>query len=172
MPRKPDWYANFEPILERLSSLDPAQGLSRPTVQEIFAVKKTEATRVMKVAGAVPAGPLLFVKASALLAYVESRRGEVKKERKRRSAIAHTVATEASITPARYATFKLPKVPNFDDLGDAVSFREGTLLLKYSSFEDLIAKLMSLGKAGLHQADRFQEIVEKSLESREVAHGS
>jgi hypothetical protein len=169
MPRKPEWFANLEPILERLSSLDALQPMNRRDVEDMFAVKKTEANRIMEIAGPDPqlsGGRLMIVRAGSLLRYVESRRGEVKKERKRRSAIAHTVATEASITPARYATFKLPKVPSFDDLGDSVTFCNGTLTVHYVSFEDLMAKLVSLGKAGLHQADRFQEIVQKSLEGR------
>lgn len=161
MPRKPDWYANFESILERLSTLHNEQ-ITRQAVEEIFGVKKTEAVRIMRVAGGWTAGKSMFVLGTALILYVESRRGEVKKERKRRSAIAQTVATEASITPARYSTFKLPPVPNFDELTD-ISFEAGALRVGYVSFEDLMVKLVSLSKAMLHQADRFQEIVEKSL---------
>lgn len=165
MARKPDWYANFEPILSRLLSLEPARKLQRKHVEELFEVKRTEANRIMEIAGATPTGQgaRTVIEVGTLKAYVESRRGDFKKERKRRAAVAQVVAEESSISPARYSNFKLPKVPSFDDLGDAVSFREGSMTVKYESFEDLMSKLVSLGKAGLHQSDRFQEIVEKGL---------
>jgi hypothetical protein len=159
--------------MERLSAMHPDQPLGRADVEQIFSVKRTEARRIIEIAGPDPTPEYAraIVLAGVLLRYVESRRGEVKKERKRKNAIAHVVATEAAISPARHSTFKLPKVPSFDELGDAVSFREGALTIQYSSFEDLMAKLVSMGQAALHKSDLFQELVEKSLEKAEVANG-
>jgi hypothetical protein len=167
MARKPDWYANFEPILSRLSSLEPGRKLERKHVEELFTVKRTEANRIMEIAGAqsIGQGAKTVIEAGTLRAYVESRAGDFKKERKRRAAVAQVVAEESAISPARHSNFKLPKVPSFDDLGDAVSFCAGAMTVKYDSFEDLMSKLVSLGKAGLHQSERFQEIVEKGLPS-------
>lgn len=165
MARKPEWFAQIEGIRERLSSLHPEATLVRVDVETLFSVKRTEATRIFQIAGGIGLGrgQTALITAGHLLRYVESRQGEVKKERKRRAAFAQVVAEEAAISPARHSNFKLPKVPSFDELGDAVSFRAGEMKVKYESFEDLMSKLVSLGKAGLHQSDKFQEMVESGL---------
>jgi hypothetical protein len=165
MARKPDWYANFEPIMSRLSSLEPTRQLVRKNVEELFGVKRTEANRIMQIAGAqsIGQGAKTMIEVRTLVLYLESRRGDFKKERKRRNAFAHVVATEAAISPARYATFRLPPIPNFDALGDSLQFRNGVMSIRYESFEDLISKIISMGQAGLHQSDRFRELVEQGL---------
>lgn len=176
MARKPEWFANIEGIRERLSSLHAEQMLGRADVEKLFDVKRTEAARILEVSGGLMPGQgrRAIVHAHELLAYVESRRGEVKKERKRRAAVAQVVAEESSISPARYSNFKLPKVPSFDELKGirfspggtfyGTEFRDvATLSIDYGSFEDLMVKLVALGKAMLHQEGRFEEIVEKSL---------
>ncbi|SRR5229473_677713 len=162
MPRKPDWFANTEPIIERLANLEPTQSLNRRNVEDLFSVRKTEAIRVMKIAGAASVGRNMKIPASMLLKYVESRVGDFKKERRRRAGIAKVVTMEASISPARHASFKLPPVPNFDEL-TGITFDCGILRVEYFSFEDLMVKMISLSKAMLHQEGRFEEIVEKSL---------
>lgn len=159
MPKKPDWYRQFEGIVERLSNLPPDQELIRQSIEGIFGVKRTEARRIFVIAG----GEGRFIKVSALLKYVESRREDAGAQRKRKNRLAHTIATEKCLAPARTAAFRLPKLPSVGDIHPDVRFESGVLFVPYGGFEDLVAKMLTLAKAMQFDTEKFREMAEHGL---------
>src|ERR1051326_5557868 len=163
MPKKPTWYQQFEGIVEALKKLPDDQPIRRFEVQSLLHVGRTEATRIMSLAGSEQVGAYTIVKADALVRYLESRREDAGLARKRKNRIAHTVATERALQPARSATFKLPKLPMVGDLSADIEFQDGVLSTRYQGFEDVVGKLVSLAKAMQFDPERFRELAEAGL---------
>jgi hypothetical protein len=162
MPKKPDWYAQFEGIVEKLSSFHPDQPLNRVDVEKLLKVKRTEATRILNLAG----GKNGLLNARTLLLYVESRREDAGHDRRRRDKLAHVVASERSMAPLRDRTFRLPKLPSIEDIPETVQFSNGVLTLRYESFEDLFTQIFLLAKAAQFDGERLLDLVARSLPAK------
>jgi hypothetical protein len=182
MPAKPRWYQQIGSIIERAQAWNPEQLLNRIDIQELFGVKRTEATRILEIVGCDKAGFHILTKAENVLAYVRSIRDTPAylKEHRRRTRLARTVATEAAMQPAREVKVILLKQPSFDNLLEGISFvglscDEGEIRIRYERpnvAQSATERLVALSHAMLHQHDRFVEVLEESIKQDEVASGA
>lgn len=160
MPKKADWLQNIDEIILTVERVPADAKLVRLDIERAFTVNKTEALRIMDIAGSDLTGRFRTVTRDGLLAYLNSRRNEATVARSRRKKVLETVHTEQQLSRTKGLIFKLKESrPRMESLPPSISFEEtGVLKVAYSDGQDLAQSLVDLAKAMMFDFDRFVEI--------------
>jgi len=166
MPRLPLWYLRVPAILGRLRAAGMPPVLDRPAIEELFAVSRRQAIRLLSAANGYQVGKTFIVERQALIEFLEGleNSGAAPQARARKQRVVAAL-NEA----AHHAAAQRVQVPTNPDvfhrqpahLPAAIELvAPGKLQISYQGAEDLLAQIAELAAAATNDFPAFRKLYE------------
>ena len=166
MPKLPLWYRRVPKILRQLQSPGVPPLLDRPAVEELFAVRRRQAIRLLGAANGYQIGKTFVVDRQALIEYLEGveKSGVAPEARARKQRVAlainevanHLEAQRVQIQTSPDALRRRPaELPAAIDL-----VAPGKLQISFQGAEDLLAQIVELAAAAANDFPAFRKLYE------------
>ena len=163
MPKLPLWYRRVPEILRQLQSPGIPPVLDRPAIEELFAVSRRQAIRLLGAAHGYQVGKTFIVDRQALVDYLQtiekSGAAPEARARKRRIALAiHEVANYAAAQRVEVRTSPDAFRRRPADLPAAIDLiAPGKLQISFRGAEDLLAQIVELAAAATNDFPAFRK---------------
>jgi hypothetical protein len=166
MPTRPLWLERLPEITRQLDSPDFPPLLDRPCIELLFGVKRRQAIRLLAALGGYQSGKTFLIRrdelARQLTELAKTRTAQLARQRKERM-------VEAMANAQRDLAVRLTEIETAPDVGSRqpqqlpASIRlagPGTLEIRFSDAEDLLAQVVELASAAGNDFPAFRKIVE------------
>jgi hypothetical protein len=166
MPKLPLWYRRVPEILHQLKSPGVPPVLDRPAIEELFAVSRRQAIRLLGATNGYQVGKTFIVDRQALIDYLEGveKSGAAPEARVRKRRVALALAEVANYAEAQRVRVRtspdvLRRRPA--DLPAAIDLvAPGKLQISFWGAEDLLAQIVELAAAATNDFSAFRKLYE------------
>ena len=165
MPPQPTWFPRLTHILAELRALENVPFLDRQAFERIFRVKDRRARVLMSRFAGFQIGNAWVVDRHKLIQALEAIQhgAEFQSDQRRRERIAAVYERAKREHPARQVEVPVTREAlgrTLSSLPADIRFLPGELRIRFSSFEDLLAKLFELGQAVQNDFSTFEKLLE------------
>lgn len=166
MPPCPKWFTRIEKIEVCLENQPPQARLGRAEVAALFGVQRTEAQRILRLAGGAGQDQRWDIPARRLLAWVQDRAPEADRENARRETHSRL---DKDLNPAwrKHEFTTWDRIPHrIEDWPTGVTLEPGVLHIRYNAPNELFETLMQVAQIAADDYDRFvSRIMAQSVRS-------
>jgi len=166
MPKLPGWYLAVPSILDRLRDPGAPPFLDRPSIEELFSIRRRQAIRVLAAAGGYQVGKTFVVEREAFIEFLEKieqsgAAPEARARKKRVAAALNEVANHAEAQRVRVHTAADVFVRRPADLPSSIEVvAPGRLQISYRGAEDLLEKIVELAASAANDYPAFRKLYE------------
>jgi len=166
MPTRALWLERLPEITQQLDSPDLPPLLDRPCIELLFGVKRRQAIRLLAALGGYQSGKTFLIRREELVRRLaelaKTRTAQLARERKERM-------VEAMAYAQRDLAVRLTQIETAPDVetrrpqqlpGTIRLAGRGTLEIRFSDAEDLLAQVVELASAASNDFPAFRKIVE------------
>lgn len=164
MPAQPTWFPRLTEILAELRAMEKISVIDRQAFERLFHVRDRRARALMSRFAGTQIGNAWAVDRLQLIVVLEQiQRGQdFQFEQRRRERIATVYEQAKREHPARQVQIPIRKESRsrtLDSLPSSIQIQPGELSIRFSSAEDLAAKLFELSQAMARDWDAFTRAV-------------
>lgn len=163
MPRHSEWIHRIPDVLAELHAI-PSPTIDRRTIESLFHVSPRQALRILSTLGCYAAGKSLLIERHDLAAKLEAllSTDSVRIEQSRHERVSRHLERYRKEQRAR--RIRIPVAPqtasaHIASLPPGVTLYPGTLHIQFTSAQDLLSKLFTLGQAIANDYPSFEQAI-------------